>query len=406
MSKFDLSRPVPLLLVGDCPPDAKTQSGLGRITLDLARILSRMPEFQVGWLGRLALGSARYPWAQYSLGPHEQWGEERLREVWTDLAQGRKGVIMTVWDASRLLWLGQPQGEIAEWLGCGEVDLWGYFMVDGPGIHAGVLPMAQWGTIDGYARALLASSWGLDLAEESAQFFGQQGKGDLDWLPHPLDLEVFRRRGRDEIRSSWDLADNDVLIGMVMANQERKSWATALEALALVAQTLAPKKLKIWLRTDVLVPTPSRGYWDINALLIENALDSHVLWEDRLLRDEEMAMRYSACDATLLVSGGEGFAYPVAESLACGTPCVTSSWGAQAELTSGLCHQFHPRATEVRTIHAIRRSVHDARDVAQALMAQLALEVDHEKLSAGVGHLAMESLGVQWSKWVRKGLEK
>src|SRR5438309_1472461 len=98
---FDHTQPIPLLIVGD-GPDQPT--GLGRIGHDLAWLLSGMPEFKVGYLGRLAFGRSKFPWTQYVIGVQDQWGEGRIQKAWEDLSGGKKGIIFTVWDASRLLW--------------------------------------------------------------------------------------------------------------------------------------------------------------------------------------------------------------------------------------------------------------------------------------------------------------
>ena len=44
-----------------------------------------------------------------------------------------------------------------------------------------------------------------------------------------------------------------------------------------------------------------------------------------------MSWLYSACDCTLGIGLGEGFGFPIFESLASGTPCVHGDYGGAAE---------------------------------------------------------------------------
>lgn len=385
--KFDLSKPVPILIVGDGPPDNVLQTGLGRVTHDLAWLLSGMPEFQVGYLGRCAFGRARYPWTSYSFGPHEQWGEGRIQEAWRDLSQGHRGIIFTVWDASRLLWFANGHGTPLEaWLQSGEFERWGYFMLDGAGVVPNVLPAEQRYVLSQYDRVLTASEWGYRLATGCAK--------DLDWMPHFINRQTFCRRGREEIRSAWGIADGETVLGCVMTNQERKSWPVVMETVALLRNKLKPR---LWIHPDKLV-----NYWDLNALAVEYGIGGIVICEGRSLSDSELAMRYSACDCTAVISGGEGFCYPVAESLSCGTPCVAGTYGAQYELVDGYCYTVAPRAFHVETRHNVRRAVYDATDVASAITAQLGARAS---VAEAVEHLDSSKLGVQWAKWFRKGLK-
>jgi glycosyltransferase involved in cell wall biosynthesis len=69
--------------------------------------------------------------------------------------------------------------------------------------------------------------------------------------------------------------------------------------------------------------------------------------EDRLVilgdcSDSELAWLYSAAAATVFPSFEEGFGYPVAESLACGTPCVTSQTSSLSEAGGNLATYVDP----------------------------------------------------------------
>jgi len=82
----------------------------------------------------------------------------------------------------------------------------------------------------------------------------------------------------------------------------------------------------LWAHTDVL-----ERQWSIPALLNDFGIVDKAIVTGIPLTDEQMSYCYSACDVTLGIGNGEGFGYPIFESLACGTPCVHGNYGGAAE---------------------------------------------------------------------------
>lgn len=387
---FDLNRPVPILVVGD---GCDLPTGLARISRDLCYQLSAMPEFRVAHLGRRTLGRAQYPWMQYSFGAQDQWGEKHIQNVWEDWSRGQFGVILTVWDASRLTWFGYPagiEGELGTFLrSTDKFEKWGYFMQDGSGVDPNRLPLKDAYTMAGYDRVLLASRWGYGLAKNSLP-----EHPDLDWLPHGIDRAVFKPVDRLYARSAWSQfgwKQNDKIVGCVMANLERKHWPIVFEAVARL------KDVKLWAHTDHL-----RQYWDLKALVTEYEIGDRVILDEREYSDEEMAMRYSGCDCTVVVSGGEGFCYPCAESLSCGVPVVSGAYGAQRELLNPQMGVVVSRGTQVQTLHNIRRATYDASEIREMIRWNLTEPPDGQEQR--VEHLDWPVLGIQWRKWFKRGL--
>lgn len=387
---LDTARPAPILILSD-GPDLRT--GLGRISHDIAWLLSSMPEFKVGHIGRGAFGRSKYPWQQYCFHASEQWGEERLQEAWEDLSGGVPGIILTVWDASRLLWFADPTGmgpKHERFLRDErKFQKWGYFMLDGAGVLPTMLPMEQAHVLAAYDRVLAASRFGYDLAHASIP------AGDLDWLPHGINRTIFKPHDRMYMRSAWDIADNETLIGIVATNQERKHWPVMIEACSRMKC-----KPRIWVHTDQMM-----GYWNIPALAIEYGIGDRIVTDARPLTDTEIAARYSSCDATLLISGGEGFSYCTAESISCGTPHVSGSYGAQAELTRPDWH-VSPAYFRIETNHNVRRAHYDAGEVALRVDAvvQRRHEGAYENVESAAEHLCWSNIGIQWKKYFKKGL--
>src|ERR1700758_4143767 len=128
--------PIPLLLVSD---GVTSGTGLGRITRDLAvRIAANLPDiYRVGTLGYGGYYSRSLPFPQYQWHANDQWVIHELPEVWKDFAGTERGVITTIWDASRLLWLARPENcestPLRKWLEKSRPELWGYFPMDATG---------------------------------------------------------------------------------------------------------------------------------------------------------------------------------------------------------------------------------------------------------------------------------
>jgi len=400
VSRFDLSRSVPILILGDSP-DSTT--GLGRIGHDLAWILSGMPEFQVGYLGRMGVGRSHFPWVSYSFPATAQWGESYIQSAFEDLSQGRRGIILTVWDSTRLLWFADPVGmpdSLQNWLASGAVERHGYFMVDSEGVKTGHLPLTAEHVMGRFDRVCVASKWAYKVTKDSIP-----SHPDVDWLPHLLNTDRFSPQDKMASRSHWGVGEREILIGCVMANQERKHWNTVFEAMALMRPTTAGLP-KIWCHTDTVAPVPGRGIWNLQALAYEYGLMDRVILETAQLSDREMALRYSACDATVLISGGEGFGFPIVESLACGVPCVTGQYAAGGELAS---HGVAPIGYRIETQHNVRRAYYSAPAVAEALEiatdAVRSGEFEKEWAVEQVQHLAGHRIGKLWQKYFRKGLQ-
>src|SRR3954469_1091115 len=178
--------PVPILILSDAPDSG---TGLGRITKDLAALLSTMPEFRVGTFGRGGHGSRDFPWIQYTFDERFQWGESLLPHIWEDFSGGHYGIIFTVWDASRLTWFGAPEnlpeGSLKDFLTSGKFQKWGYFPIDSHGV-GGRLSILGQETLKGYDRILAYSKYGKAVLSNSIV-----GGKELDFIPHGIDPKVF-----------------------------------------------------------------------------------------------------------------------------------------------------------------------------------------------------------------------
>lgn len=397
--------PIPILILSDAPDSG---TGLGRITKDLAAVLSTMPEFRVGTMGRGGHGSRNFPWIQYTFDEHMQWGESILPKIWDDFSGGDKGIIFTIWDASRLTWFGSPEylpdGELKTFLMSGKFRRWGYFPVDGHGAFMNLSSLSQ-EALKGYDRILAYSKFGQRVLKNSSENSKTQY---IDFIPHGIDQRIFNARDPKLGRDLLGIPEKITLIGCVMSNQARKDWGVwAQTARALLD---LDSEYMFWIHVDEL-----ERYWSIPALLADFGLEYNVKITQNL-SDDMLAQLYSACDLTILPSLGEGFGYPIAESLACGTPVIHHDYAAGNEIMPrygvtdhmpGIIRSGTDEGYNLRldTLHNIYRPVLDYKDWVDAV-----LEIDWFRRSIiieaqeAVKYLHWNNLAPVWKNWFKAGL--
>ena len=368
-----LTHPIPLLIISDAP---SSTTGLGRITRDLAvRIHKNLQDVcRVAVLGYGGPGSRKFGFQQYVIEGMSEWIIPALPEVWEDFAGDQKGVCMTIWDASRLMWFAQPARcemlisypILRNWLEHAPFRRWGYFPIDAAGPHDMLtFPLQQ--TLLGYDRILAYGKWAKDIVEETIGVKAAKVQ-NLDWRPHGIDTDIFYERDRAVCRYKFgsitraqtlrkgpqlgSVMPDEVLISIVATNQSRKDWALGIETAAILSQT---HRIRLWIHTDQL-----ERYWSIPALLVDYGLLDKTVISLGVLSDDEMAQAYSACDLTLGV-GAEGWGFPLAEAQACGTPVVTGSYAGGAELVQDEM-RVEPIAYRYEGLYACKRPVFQVAD--------------------------------------------
>lgn len=189
---------IPILIMSDSPDQF---TGLARITRDLGNILVTMPEFRLATLGLGGRGSQQFPWQQYQMYEGE-FGEKSLLYAWNDFSRGDPGIVFTIWDLSRLLWLARPQyadPEIREAIAKARREkfkLWSYLPIDSNGPMGRLTAMAR-ETLLGIDRILCYSPWGLEVVRNTIGKEAAAVRG-ATWLPHGI-ADVFcpQRNGTD-----------------------------------------------------------------------------------------------------------------------------------------------------------------------------------------------------------------
>ena len=388
-----MRRSVPILFLGDSPALA---GGLSRIGRDLATLLTRRPEFRVGFLGRGGVASRQLPFAQYDFDESKQWGEGYIEHVWADFAGKETGIIFSIWDASRLFWLACPQylqqSSLKSFLMGRNFRRWGYFPIDSIG-PAGKLTTIARETLAGYDRRLAYTAWGQQVIENST------GRA-AEWIPHGLNTRTFspqsREKGREFLGPRAHI--DDLVIGCVATNQSRKDWGLVFT----VASKLREKhpNMLLWCHTDLM-----ERYWSMPALINDFGMGGNVMVTTNRMTDGEMALAYSACDLTLHPGLGEGFCFPLAESLACGVPGITGNYGGAPEMVPCKDWLVEPHSWRLETLHNCLRPVYQPEDWVSAVEKVLESNVSTETCTSAVSHLSYENLWPVWQRWFLEGLK-
>ncbi len=185
----------PIMVISDCPSQS---SGLARITRDLCTLLVGMPEFRVATLGKYGLGSARLPWTQYQMQADE-WGNVSLPLAWDEFSQDQPGIVMTIWDVTRLLWLARPEycedEGLRGWLQDRRrrrFKLWGYVPVDATGPRNRLSTMSK-ECLLGFDRLLAYTPWGMGIVRNTIGEEEAVRRG-LDWIGHGINTRTFTPR--------------------------------------------------------------------------------------------------------------------------------------------------------------------------------------------------------------------
>jgi|SRR5579859_440989 len=364
---------IPLLILSDAPTSV---SGLGRICRDLAvRIATQLPEFfRVATIGYGGPYSSKLPFHQYDVDM-DDWNVFNLPDVWEDFAGIDHGAIFTIWDSSRMLWFARPENckndKLRKFLTTARFQSWGYFPMDATGPNDRLTSVLGH-TIEGYDRVLAYSKWAEDILRRTLT--DRPILDNLTNLPHGIDTDIFQPRHRVMARRGFgekmgiktekgrwlSIPDDAYVIGIVGTNQARKDYGLGLQVVQRIARE---KKVFVWIHTDV----PGRT-WGIPALLNDLGILTSSIITSLPFSDEVMSWCYSACDVTLGIGLGEGFGYPIFESLACGTPCIHGNYGGAAE---HLPEEFkvEPLAYRMEGPYSCIRPVFDPKDWVDKILA-------------------------------------
>jgi len=383
----------PILVYSDNPT---LMTGLARITRHLAVILSSMPEFRVGTFGRGGTTNRKLSWTQYYYPESAEWGQDYLPIVWENFAGKQKGIIFTIMDAVRMHWFSKPkyiknEGALKTLLDSDRFQRWGYFPIDHMSGNGSMSAIGA-DAVKGYDKCLGYTMFG---AEILTRVLGTE----QTWVPHGINTELFRPYGREGLRLGFGYPKDAAVIGMVGTNQVRKDWGLACATIRELKDR--GHKVIFWACID----EPTR-YWNIHSLLRDYEIeDDTILVLGSKFSDEQLAHHYSLCDVTFLPTTGEGFGYPIVESLACGTPCITVNYAGGAELVPRKEWLIDPIEYRLEAPLNAMRPVTSVNQWVEAIEWTLDMGECIEECVQSVSHLDWSNLGEVWRKWFREALE-
>lgn len=384
----------PLLLVGDGPQEA---TGLGRILRDLGqRIVASDLPVELIAVGGPILGGMWREWPQYPMDEtlrDGDWGASWVGQIWRHYFGERPGVVWVVWDPGRL----------AAYRGLdAPVQVWSYPAVDAPNRVGGISgPAGE--AVAGADRVIGYGRWGAEVLRSVRD-------EPVPYLPHGLTLKTYDAAGYRTEEDGWARSQlgphakrQDLIIGCVATNQPRKDLGLYFGTLAELTARGWP--VYGWLHTDVLVKA-----WSIPQLVEDCGLAKRVTVSLKPYSDREMALLYQACDVTVAPGLGEGFGYPIVESLASGVPVVHGDFGGGRELVPKVEWRFPVREVRLEGIYAQQRPVFKPEDVANAVERaigwknQVGAETAAAYCRGAVAHLDWQSLWPRWYAWIKAGL--
>ena len=378
---------LPFYLLGD---GWLNPTGLARIARDLREILQ---VHQIGFHppGLIVNG---HP-SQHSFGHlGEDWGAgfvcEWLRNRHPDPTA--PGILCVIWDPSRAAdYLIPMRRLLPEW------QLWGYFAVDG---HT------KQGTLGGQIeRAVIEFDRVTAYSEYGAKILKDIRHKPVTWLPHGHAIDqppYFDPSLMRQLHPYWSRDDRGWLLGCVATNQPRKDLQLFIEVLSELRKQ--GERVYGWLHTDTLVKT-----WDLPQLVRAWQVEKILRVTTGQLTDGQMQQCYLACTATICVGRGEGFGYPIVESLALGVPCFAMDYAGGAEFTPQP-FKYGWQGIDYTNAYAIGRPIGYATDlVARLLELRQKTNDERREIEAycrgSVAHLHWSSVGPRWQAWMQKGLE-
>ena len=398
-----------VLVVGDGP---NLPSGLGRIARELCAHLHMDAEALGVDLVQLGKGPhGGWPW------PTQSWpdGEEQELHTPRSVCVGRKpDVVFTVLDPGRLL-------HVYRWAEAAETPCWGYFPIDAAG-GGGVFGRGFGGpaahVVRTASRVLAYTEFGRKILQDTLRTPGRDepltSPDQVEVLPHGL-------------AQHWKLpgvrpAGEPLVVGAVGTNQPRKDWGWFFQGMSILREGLKDRALRVRVKTDVMVKT-----WSIYELLERWGLEDCtevIVDEDEhgqlraspggtawAMQDHQLREWYASCHLTVAVGLGEGWGYPIMESLACGRPVVGVAYAGGEHMTPALgrilCGTYRAEG-----VYGLLRPVLDPYRLVASVLNLRAWQEDvgwdaSEALCAGAAdHLGWARVWPAWREWWRRGLDQ
>ncbi len=418
----------PLLIFGDGP---RVNSGLARIARDVTVRLVANSEALGLQIAQVGVddpgGRAWQSWDTYGFQPHRgDYGRQMVAQAGRDLVAetGQEAIVLAMTDPGRVFDLTREPYDRDDDPRL-DLPVWGYLPIDATGPR-GTIGGPALASLCAMTRVLGYGRWGAQVLSASLHEARARGKElasqeadqpiRVPYLPHGLDLDTWKPTapGADD-RGFWTWYDkrraaDALIVGAVATNQPRKDLGLLFAAMAELKVRGVP--VGLWLVTDM-----ATNAWDVGELAFQFAFtkaEVHltITTQEGALTDAALAARYSQSHCTVAPGLGEGFGYPIVESLACGTPVVHGNYGGGVELVPAARWLFQPVAWRLESIYALQRPVYHPTDVATAILrtqdqGPIGVSPTQRAYCTGsVHHLSWRTLWPAWEQWIRQGLTR
>jgi glycosyltransferase involved in cell wall biosynthesis len=157
------------------------------------------------------------------------------------------------------------------------------------------------------------------------------------YLPHAVDQKVFKNLNLTTDQKRKFKSDHKFEDGMLFfwnsRNARRKQSGSLLYWFKDFLDEVGHDKATLLMHTN---PKDPNGQ-DLNVIVEELGLDAGQVWfSQEAIGPELLATLYNVADCTICISDAEGFGLSTLESLACGTPIITTmTGGPQEQVTDG-----------------------------------------------------------------------
>lgn len=148
-------------------------------------------------------------------------------------------------------------------------------------------------------------------------------RGKATVIPNGINSERFKfdTSARAHSRKAWDIAENEMLIGLVARLDPMKDHPMFFRAAAILARSRSN------IRFVCVGDGPELYKRELHQLAANLGLDEKLIWGGA--RDDMPAV-FSALDILCSSSYSEGFSNTIGEAMSCGVPCVVTNVGDSA----------------------------------------------------------------------------
>ena len=165
------------------------------------------------------------------------------------------------------------------------------------------------------------------------------------YLPHAVDSNIFRKIDSSDIKEFaiehfGDNYDPDrVVFFWNNRNARRKQSGSLIWWFNEFAKEVGPEKVQLVVHTD---PKDQHGQ-DLEVIIHDlKADDGRIILSTQKVPPEVLSMLYNLADCTINISDAEGFGLSTLESLACGTPIISSNSSALPEIVQDFGQLYEP----------------------------------------------------------------